>query len=58
MGPNPPIPRPASAATTTPPTGNGRVNTTKGTTRTTNPGAQTEPPGVTGFGGVDVTDYV
>jgi hypothetical protein len=56
--PNPPITGPASAATTTPPSGNGRVNTTKGTTRATNPGAQTEAPGVTGFGGMDVSDYV
>ena len=24
----------------------------------TGPGAQADPPGVTGFGGVDVTDYV
>jgi len=55
--PVPPVPGTASAATTQP-SSNGRVNTSKGTARGTNSGAQAEPPGVTGFGGMDVTDYV
>jgi len=55
--PVPPVPGTASTATTQP-SGNGRVNTSKGTARGTNSGAQADPPGVTGFGGMDVTDYV
>src|SRR6478672_10114478 len=53
--PVPPVPGTASTATTQP-SGNGRVNTSKGTARGTNSGAQADPPGVTGFGGMDVTD--
>jgi hypothetical protein len=57
--PDLPIPDPRPAATIPPAAGNGRVNTSKGTAaRGTSPGAQAEPPGMTGFGGVDVTDYV
>ena len=55
--PVPPAPGTASTATTQP-SGNGRVNTSKGTARGTNSGAHADPPGVTGFGGMDVTDYV
>jgi hypothetical protein len=56
------------------PSPHGRVDTTKttstarnkaagngaasNTAQGTSPGAQADPPGVTGFGGVDVTDYV
>ena len=47
-----------------PPATNGRVPTTKntaaknGAAKSTNSGAQADPPGVTGFGGMDVSDYV